>query len=136
MKIAGHTEGTIREALEAANEIYDGNLTIRDIHRDGKTGRSKYLNVRITVKETRSESGEIMPGVHTTRIFGRGLRANSAASWNAHGEFMARLFAINPETVIRSGSIANGGVVLKTRGEMIAHWPDARRVFRGSNIRY
>jgi hypothetical protein len=128
MLIAGHTEDTIRQALDAANERHDGNLAIRQLERHGKTGRSKYLDIRITVKQTRDKDGEILPGVHTTRRFGRstqdikGYRANAAASWDAHGEFMLELYRINPDTIIRAGSIANGGVVLKSRDDLRNHW--------------
>lgn len=128
MLVAGHTEDTVRRALERANERLGGNLNFTQLERHGKTGRSKYLDVRITVKQTRDKDGNILPGVHKTRIFGRstqdikGYRANSSASWDAHGEFMLELYRFNPETIIRAGGIAWGSVVLKSRDDLRRHW--------------
>ena len=127
MQIAGHTEDTIREALERASERHANNLAIKQLERHGTTGRSKYLNVRITVRQTRDKDGRILPGVHTSRRFGRSgrldsYRANHSASWDAHGEFMLELYRINPDTIIRAGSISNGGVVLKSRDDLRDHW--------------
>src|SRR5215212_1463355 len=103
MQIAGHTEDTVHLALARASERLGNNLKFKQLERHGKTGRSKYLDVRITVKQTRDKAGNILPGVHKTRIFGRrtsdvkGYRADPAASWDAHGEFMLELYRINPE---------------------------------------
>lgn len=130
MLVAGHTEETVREALARANSYHDGNLDIHQLERSGTTGRSKYLKVRITVKETRGRDGEVLPGVLTARNFGSGRpeRAFRKASWDAHGYFMAELFNVNPDTLIRIGSVANGGVHLRSGDDLIAHWSEAANV--------
>lgn len=126
MMISGHTEETIRQAVEKINQRFAGNITIRQLERHGTTGRSKYLDVRLGVAGTRDKSYEILPGVHVSRTLGRygraDGRANHAASWDAHGEFFVALYHINPDTVIRTGSIANGSTVLKSRDDLRNHW--------------
>jgi hypothetical protein len=125
MQVAGHSEESITQAVQSASARLGDNLDIRQLQRHGKTGKSRYLDVRITVKQTRDKNGHVLPGVHVSRTYGRtrdGMRANHAADWNAHGEFMLELYKINPETVIRAGGISSGGVVLKSREDLRNHW--------------
>lgn len=101
------TREDIEVALEAVNELYDGNIKFKRFDYAGRTrkGGDKY-NVTLTVKDS-SKAG--------SRRSREGRRI-AAACWHVHGEFMDAL----PEGAEIVTSTANGRMV-KSPGD---YWED------------
>ena len=88
MNIKPITTAQMESALATANKAYDGNLTFKTFVPQNNGG----VHFTLTVRDSKA------PGARRSHT-GRRI---AAACWHAHRDFMAAIFDLAPDAVLRS----------------------------------